>query len=99
MGDVPRRNGAAMTGFFFLILLLACLRLFERALNRSIIPFDPRDRIEHRLHMDRKPRETIAKDVTPPREYDPVAREQLKRVQDRRRKPNVDNGQRRRADD
>jgi hypothetical protein len=88
-----------MTGFFFLILFLACLRLFERALNRSIIPFDPRNQIDHRLHMDRRPRELpVPKDLTT-REYDPVAREQLKRVHDRRRKPNIDTGLRRRRDD
>jgi hypothetical protein len=78
---------------------LVLLRLFERAMNKSVTPFDPFDRIDHRLHLDRKPRETIAKDVTPPREYDPVAREQLKRLHDRRRRPNVDTGQRRRASD
>lgn len=88
-----------MTGMFLLILILACLRLFERAMNRSIIPFDPRDRIEHRLHFDRRPRELPApKDLTT-RDYDPIADAQLKRMHDRRRKPNLDSGLRRRKDD
>jgi hypothetical protein len=88
-----------MTGMFLLILILACLRLFERAMNRSIIPFDPRDRIEHRLHMDRRPRELPApKDLTT-RSYDPIADAQLKRALDRRRQSNPDSGHRRRKSD
>lgn len=77
------------------IVFLVLLRLFERAMNRSIIPFDPFDRImDYRRHFDRTPRETVGK-VT----YDPLADEQLRRLNERRRKPNIDTGQRRRRTD
>jgi len=90
-----------MTGMFFLILLLVCARLFERAINRSIIPFDPHNRItDWRLPLDRsrdrQPRDVVGKDVT---DYDAIADAQLKRLRDHRRKLNPDNGQRRRAGD
>ena len=79
------------------IVLLVLLRLFERAMEKSVTPFDPFDRImDYRRHFDRKPRETVGKDVTI---YDAIAREQVKRLHDRRRRPNVDNGLRRRMGD
>ena len=83
------------------ILLLTALRLMERAFERSIHPFDPLDKItDWRLPLDRgrDRRGTIGKDVTP-RDYDPIAREQIKRLHERRRKPNADNGVRRRRSD
>jgi hypothetical protein len=79
-------------------LIFMALVVMQKGFERCATPPDtgPRD---YRLHMDRE-RElpTIGKDVTP-REYDPVAREQLKRLQDRRRKAVPDNGQRRRKTD
>lgn len=87
-----------MTGMFFLILFLGCLRLFERAMNRSMIPFDPRNRIDYRLLMDRKRELPAPKDLTT-RNYDPIADAQLKRMHDRRRKLNPDSGLRRRKSD
>lgn len=89
-----------MTYMLAFIVCLTLLRLFERAMEKSVAPFDPFDKItDYRRHFDRQPRdETIAKDITP-REYDPVAREQLRRSQERRRLSNPDTGQRRRRTD
>jgi len=78
------------------IILLTALRLMERAFDRSRPPFDPFDRItDYRRHFDRQPRDEAVGKVT----YDPIADEQVRRVQDRRRKPNIDNGMRRRKED
>jgi hypothetical protein len=80
---------------------LVLLRLFERALERSRTPLDPFDKItDWRLPMDRgrDRRDVIGKDLTS-RDYDPVADEQLRRLQDRRRKIKPDSGERRRRSD
>lgn len=78
-------------------LIFMALVLMQRAFDRCATPLDngPRD---YRLPMDRTRELPAPKDLTA-REYDPVAREQLKRVQDRRRKVNPDNGLRRRMSD
>jgi hypothetical protein len=53
------------------------------------------DRINFTRRYDRKPRDETVGKVT----YDSIADEQVRRLQERRRKPNIDNGQRRRATD
>lgn len=80
-------------------LLFAILVVMQRAFDRyanvppgRIVDFRPQmDRQREREHKD-----TIGKDVTP---YDAVAREHLKRLDERRRMTSVDNGMRRRRTD
>ena len=77
------------------------LRLFERAVNKTVTPFDPFDGItDGRVPMDR----TRDRNNPPPKDltggnYDAVAIEQLRRTHERRRRAVPDNGMRRRKDD
>ena len=90
-----------MTYMLAFIGFLVLLRLFERAMERSVTPFDPFDRItDFRRHMDRERDRTNPppKDLTG-RDYDPVAIEQLRRLHDRRRRVVPDTGERRRKGD
>ena len=90
-------TGAALQLAF--IFFLVMLRLFERAMERSIRPFDPLDRItDWRLPMDRTRDRTAPKDLTQ-RDYDPIAQERLRKVLERRRQKLPDTGQRRRKSD
>jgi hypothetical protein len=92
---------ARMTYMLAFIGFLVLLRLFERAMERSVTPFDPFDRItDFRRHMDRERDRTNppGKDLTGG-SYDKVALEQLRRVHERRRRIVPDTGQRRRKDD
>jgi hypothetical protein len=80
-------------------LIFAALVVMQKAFDRCTTPLDtgPHD---YRLPMDRtrerERKDTIGKDVT---DYDAVAVQQLKRLHDRRRGPNSDNGFRRRKSD
>lgn len=79
---------------------LVLLRLFERAMNKTVTPFDPFDRItDYRRHMDReRDRNPPPKDLTGGN-YDALAIEQLRRIHERRRQKAPDTGQRRRSTD
>jgi hypothetical protein len=91
---------ARMIYMLAFIGFLVLLRLFERAMEKSVTPFDPFDRItDYRRHMDReRDRNPPPKDLTG-RDYDPVAVEHLRRLHERRRRIVPDNGMRRRKDD
>lgn len=91
----------AITHLQLLVIgLLVVLRLMEREFGKYETPFDPSDRkMDLRLPMDRgRDNRPSSKDLTP-RDYDPIAREQIRRLHDRRRQKNPDNGLRRRKSD
>lgn len=75
-------------------LLFGILVVMQKSFDRCITPPDtgPRD---YRLHLDRQER-PAPKDLT---DYDAVAREQLRRLYERRRRVALDNGMRRRKGD
>lgn len=76
-------------------LVFGILVVMQKAFDRCATLPDtgPRD---YRLPMDRRRDLSAPKDLT---DYDAIAREQLRRLHDRRRRLNVDNGQRRRGTD
>jgi hypothetical protein len=77
--------------------LLVLLRLYERAMEQGRTPFNPFDRnVDYRLPMDRDRDRAKPKDLT---EYDHLAQQQLRRLEERRRRANADSGLRRRKSD